>query len=150
MCAPGRVSAGVGGWVEEGGRGGAGEESLFHDPNLPPPLVAEVRSLAARGRRLDALWRAATNCGRVRCGGCVQVRAGEVLYLPMLWFHRVSQRCGTGAGDDAVLAANYWFDMPFDHRWASYRLVESLATRLGLIDTLPVPDDDDDVEEEGG
>ena len=37
------------------------------------------------------------------------VRAGEVLYLPALWWHAVSQR-----GDDggATVAVNYWYEGP--------------------------------------
>lgn len=37
----------------------------------------------------------------------VSVRAGDILYLPSLWFHQVSQTCET-------VAINWWFDMQFD------------------------------------
>jgi jumonji domain-containing protein 7 len=37
------------------------------------------------------------------------VRAGEVLYLPAMWQHRVSQTCQT-------VAVNFWYDQRFDHR----------------------------------
>lgn len=37
------------------------------------------------------------------------VRAGEVLYIPAMWYHRVSQTCLT-------VAVNYWYDQRFDFR----------------------------------
>jgi len=37
----------------------------------------------------------------------VRVKEGNVLYLPSLWFHRVTQSCET-------VAINWWFDMQFD------------------------------------
>ena len=44
----------------------------------------------------------------------VVVRAGEILYIPALWYHQVSQTCVT-------IAVNYWYDMQFDHRWVCYQ-----------------------------
>ena len=38
-----------------------------------------------------------------------KLRVGEVLYIPAMWYHRVSQSCTT-------LAINFWYDMEFDHR----------------------------------
>mmetsp|Transcript_13992 Transcript_13992/g.20667 ORF Transcript_13992/g.20667 Transcript_13992/m.20667 type:complete len:298 (-) Transcript_13992:429-1322(-) len=37
----------------------------------------------------------------------VHVKEGDILYLPSLWFHQVSQTCET-------VAINWWFDMQFD------------------------------------
>lgn len=37
------------------------------------------------------------------------VKAGEVLYIPAMWYHRVSQTCKT-------VAVNYWYDQRFDFR----------------------------------
>jgi jumonji domain-containing protein 7 len=37
------------------------------------------------------------------------VRAGEVLYIPAMWYHRVSQTCLT-------VSVNYWYDQKFDFR----------------------------------
>lgn len=37
----------------------------------------------------------------------VTVKAGDLLYLPALWFHRVTQSCET-------VAINYWYDMQLD------------------------------------
>ena len=67
----------------------------------------------------------------------VTVREGEVLYLPALWYHQVSQG-GGGAGpggvnneavllSDFTVAVNYWFDMDFDLRWAQHRFLEALC-----------------------
>ncbi len=56
----------------------------------------------------------------------VDVKAGEVLYLPSLWFHHVRQSM---AGDEAVIAVNNWYDMAWDCRAAYARAMESLAQR---------------------
>ena len=37
----------------------------------------------------------------------IKVKAGEMIYIPSLWYHRVTQSCET-------VAVNYWFDMNFD------------------------------------
>ncbi|GAB4816662.1 hypothetical protein N2152v2_003708 [Parachlorella kessleri] len=60
----------------------------------------------------------------------VTVGPGELLYLPAMWWHQVEQH-----GDDTgrVIAVNYWYDMKFDHKYAHYKAVESLAAALGLI-----------------
>ncbi len=50
----------------------------------------------------------------------VEVRAGEVLYLPALWLHRVSQTCLT-------IAINFWYDMKFDLRYVLLQTAIRLA-----------------------
>lgn len=37
-----------------------------------------------------------------------RVHAGETLYLPAMWYHRVTQ-------ETMIIAVNQWFDMRFDH-----------------------------------
>ena len=37
------------------------------------------------------------------------VRAGQVLYIPAMWYHRVSQNCLT-------VSVNYWYDQQFNFR----------------------------------
>ncbi|KAL3150254.1 hypothetical protein ABBQ32_000107 [Trebouxia sp. C0010 RCD-2024] len=59
----------------------------------------------------------------------VTVRAGEVLYLPSLWWHQVEQTAGIG---NMVIAVNYWYDMQFDCKYAYFQLVESLARSIPL------------------
>ena len=50
----------------------------------------------------------------------VSVRAGEVLYLPKLWHHQVTQTTRT-------LAVNTWYEMPFDDGvYATYQLLRDL------------------------
>jgi peptidyl-lysine (3S)-dioxygenase / protease len=46
----------------------------------------------------------------VRC----TVRAGEVLYIPAMWYHQVSQTTLT-------IAVNYWYDQRFDFRYVFYQ-----------------------------
>ncbi|KAL1519998.1 hypothetical protein AB1Y20_023479 [Prymnesium parvum] len=41
------------------------------------------------------------------------VRAGEMLYLPALWWHAVSQEADKGEGcDPSTIAVNYWYERP--------------------------------------
>ena len=50
----------------------------------------------------------------------VQVQAGELLYLPVLWFHRVTQTQET-------IGVNYWYDMRFDHpSWCYFNLLQQI------------------------
>jgi jumonji domain-containing protein 7 len=50
----------------------------------------------------------------------VHVQAGEMLYLPALWFHRVTQTCET-------VGVNYWYDMRFDSpHWCYFNFVQQL------------------------
>lgn len=50
----------------------------------------------------------------------VRVQAGEMLYLPSLWFHRVTQSCET-------VGINYWFDMHFDSpNWCYFHLLQEM------------------------
>jgi jumonji domain-containing protein 7 len=48
----------------------------------------------------------------------VRVKAGEMLYLPALWFHRVTQTCET-------VGINYWYDMKFDSpNWCYFNFLQ--------------------------
>ena len=49
----------------------------------------------------------------------VKVKAGEMLYLPSLWFHHVQQSHG-------CIAVNYWYDMNYDIKFNYYQFMESL------------------------
>ncbi|KAI7875142.1 Clavaminate synthase-like protein [Lichtheimia hyalospora FSU 10163] len=53
----------------------------------------------------------------------VKVQAGDILYLPALWFHQVLQH-----GDDGVIAVNAWYDM--DYRNTLY---PSMSFVRGLV-----------------
>jgi len=48
----------------------------------------------------------------------VHVPAGHTLYVPALWFHKVTQ-------DRETVAVNYWYDMRFDSPlWTCFRLLQ--------------------------
>jgi hypothetical protein len=50
----------------------------------------------------------------------IKVRAGEMLYLPALWFHSVTQTKET-------VAINYWYDMKFDSpAWCYFHFLSQL------------------------
>lgn len=49
-----------------------------------------------------------------------RISAGDVLYLPSLWFHHVRQSHG-------CIAMNYWYDMEFDIKYCYYKLLEDLT-----------------------
>lgn len=50
----------------------------------------------------------------------VHVKQGELLYLPSLWFHRVTQTCET-------VGINYWYDMKFDTPlWCYFNFLQQL------------------------
>ncbi len=55
----------------------------------------------------------------------VSVRKGDLLYLPSLWYHAVSQSCGT-------VAVNYWHDMDFGHTYCMYTFLRSVSRSLAL------------------
>lgn len=50
----------------------------------------------------------------------VTVNAGQILYLPSLWFHHVQQSHG-------CIAVNYWYDMEYDIKYNYYKFVESIV-----------------------
>ena len=44
----------------------------------------------------------------------VELAAGEMLYLPSLWYHAASQK-------EVTIALNMWKDMEFDPSWVWYQ-----------------------------
>ena len=48
------------------------------------------------------------------------VNAGEMLYLPSLWFHHVQQSHG-------CIAINFWYDMEYDVKYNYFKFVESVT-----------------------
>lgn len=56
----------------------------------------------------------------VRCS----VKAGEMLYLPSLWFHHVQQSHG-------CIAVNFWYDMEYDIKYNYFQLLETLSEVTG-------------------
>ncbi|XP_068650907.1 lysine-specific demethylase JMJ32 [Aristolochia californica] len=51
------------------------------------------------------------------------VKAGEILYLPSMWYHYVRQTPDSGG---RTIAINYWYDMQFDIKYAYYNFLHSI------------------------
>ena len=49
-----------------------------------------------------------------------EVNPGEILYLPSLWFHHVTQVHGT-------IAINFWYDMEYDIKYNYFKFIESVS-----------------------
>lgn len=49
-----------------------------------------------------------------------RLEAGDMLYLPSLWFHHLRQSHG-------CVAVNYWYDMQFDLKYCYFKFLESLS-----------------------
>lgn len=50
----------------------------------------------------------------------VRVNAGDILYLPALWYHHVRQ-------SHKCIAVNFWYDMDYDARYCYYKMTEQLC-----------------------
>ena len=48
------------------------------------------------------------------------VHAGEMLYLPSLWFHHVQQSHG-------CIAVNFWYDMEYDMKYNYFKFLEGVS-----------------------
>ena len=53
----------------------------------------------------------------------VSVKQGEMLYLPSLWLHRVTQTCET-------IGINYWYDMKFEGpNWTLFQFLQQIKLK---------------------
>lgn len=55
----------------------------------------------------------------------VRVNKGDILYLPSLWFHHVSQSHG-------CIAVNYWYDMECDIKYCYYKMLENMCKMIEI------------------
>ena len=102
---------GEGGWCvvpDRDGAGGGGAAAAGARVKWIEPDLADPRS-ASRFPLLD-------HCHPIE----VRVREGEMIYLPALWFHRVTQSCET-------VGLNYWYDMAFDSPgWVYFNFLQQI------------------------
>lgn len=65
----------------------------------------------------------------------VTLRQGDMLYLPALWYHKVSQSVGE---EGFVCAVNYWYDMDFSgHFWASNSFLRDVVNQGKMRPAYP-------------
>lgn len=75
------------------------------DPDLPDKLTTRYSALAKPLR--------------------VTLNEGDMLYLPAMWYHKVSQTVGE---EGFVCAVNYWYDMDFSGQfWTSYNFMQDVV-----------------------
>jgi len=72
----------------------------------------------------------------------VTLEEGDMLYLPTLWYHKVSQSCN----DEGICCAvNYWYDLDFSGGfWSTANFVRS----VGLLSMRRQGTDDEGVKED--
>ncbi|KNE67227.1 hypothetical protein AMAG_12298 [Allomyces macrogynus ATCC 38327] len=76
-----------------------------------------------------------------------EVHAGDVLYLPALWFHSVEQyQNPTRDVNPYVVAVNWWYDMEYGGMYAHMNLVRELGMLLQGVSVDSDSDDEDDDE----
>nr|XP_006201743.2 bifunctional peptidase and (3S)-lysyl hydroxylase JMJD7 isoform X2 [Vicugna pacos] len=97
--------------TEEGSFKVVDEEAMEKVPWIPlDPLAPDL-----------ARYPSYSQAQALRC----TVQAGEMLYLPALWFHHVQQSHG-------CIAVNFWYDMEYDLKYSYFQLLDSLTKASGL------------------
>eukprot|EP01048_Picozoa_sp_COSAG05_P012738 COSAG05_NODE_1300_length_5243_cov_15.420101_5_plen_460_part_00 len=89
---------------------------------------------AATGSTREAILQECPQFARAR-PITVTVAAGEALYLPALWYHRVGSVSG-----EVTIALNYWHDMHFGAMFMYHNLVQRLAPLLSSTSPPPAGD----------
>ncbi len=67
----------------------------------------------------------------------VTVSAGECLYIPSMWYHRVSQ-------NELTVSVNFWYDQRFDFRYVFFKAIQSM---MSIADNNSEDDEESDEEE---
>jgi len=57
----------------------------------------------------------------------VTLKPGDLLYLPSLYYHHVSQK---GDHEGKCIAVNYWYDMEFDIKFAYYQFLRGVSQKF--------------------
>ncbi|KAF8470130.1 cupin-like domain-containing protein [Kalaharituber pfeilii] len=58
----------------------------------------------------------------------VELNRGDILYLPAMWYHKVSQECSPGS---VCIAVNYWYDM--DYQGPFYSLCQFVRSSALIL-----------------
>jgi jumonji domain-containing protein 7 len=70
---------------------------------------------------------------------CCTVRPGEILYIPAMWYHQVSQ-------NSLTIAINYWYEMKFDFRYVFYQMARQKYLDLPPVEEVSGKIADDELE----
>jgi jumonji domain-containing protein 7 len=62
----------------------------------------------------------------------VRVEAGDMLYLPSLWYHHVRQLRGDPTGVNACISCNWWYDMEYGAPFHQHHFLRDVCQALDL------------------
>jgi jumonji domain-containing protein 7 len=73
----------------------------------------------------------------------VTVSAGECLYIPAMWYHRVSQ-------NELTVSVNFWYDQRFDFRYVFFKSIQSMMmiAKANTIKEGEVEEEEEEDEDE--
>lgn len=107
-----------------------GEKVFTLFPPTAFPFLGEQRYPAARYKQdEEGQWTTIAEEGidpvpwvmdQTTGGLTIRVQAGQCLYLPSLWYHRVEQI-------GVTVAVNFWYDMAFDAKWVYYQFLRRIT-----------------------
>lgn len=123
-----------------------GERPVFPPPGSLPAEYPKRKQGCSEARGIgnylgtrDPIWAQHDSTRYLRRAGPVgrplPGPAGDMLYLPAMWFHEVHQREDRPGG--RCIAVNFWHEMRFDFRWAQLQFVLRVAEEAGLCDRPP-------------
>ena len=71
------------------------------------------------------------------------LNAGDVLYLPALWYHQVSQK---KLNDESTVAINFWYDMHYGFYYSYYQFMSQVIKldRFLLTENSDINDEEKD------
>lgn len=92
------------------------EDQVDIEPNTTKWVEPDVKKYMEGDERCRSEFPLLAKANPVK----VLVKEGQMLYIPSLWYHRVTQTCET-------VGINYWYDMKFDSlNWCYFNFLQNL------------------------